>query len=273
MAITPTAPQSAMIRDRLTGPGDGNLPPPTVTGMPAGMPSARTLASVAADLRRPQPRARLAFQKTAAGELDSMSLVRIERETKLGLLGNKVQAKRLREVPLATQNKLIAQMGEHFFREWNEDDPQYDSPPAVESILRKRIAENKSNDFAVVKFNAENGELLHTARLCPRDSPRFDDTGPLGPDGKPTDKYGENWLADVYTGVDWRGIGLASKGIRDIQAHAKAQGLKEIYLYTTPDKKVHYYQELGFEVVGHENASEPGEPPNPQVIMRYRTGA
>lgn len=219
-------------------------------------------AAPRAALAKPDARQAAPLQPMTSLDGLATSTLRSLRLQRLAELGERVKTGKLGEVPPRDRGKLIQQMADRFTKEWSHVDENYADPASTASALMQRLQADAADEFVVAKHH--EGKLMSVARLTPRDDPPFNDTGPGG-----SDKYGNNWLADVYTEEHWRGIGLAAENIKTLQRHARDAGLKEMYLYTEPGHKVGYYAKLGFEKVGDEHAA-PGEP---VVIMRCKTGA
>ena len=103
----------------------------------------------------------------------------------------------------------------------------------------------------MLRYWVADREIIGSASLVAQD---MDDHPDLTP-----------WLADVFVKPDYRGRGIATSLIQQIESEAKSAGIPRLYLYTPDAAKL--YQKLGWRV--YEECEYKGVE---VVIMSKETG-
>jgi GNAT superfamily N-acetyltransferase len=122
----------------------------------------------------------------------------------------------------------IACIAEWYFTEW--DIPIH--------TITKKINAFKPNDFQFQVLMTLDNIPVATGGL-------YNHVGLL--DKEPKFKVYKNWLALVYTILEYRGKGFGALLCNYIQQHAKEMGLKEIFLFTHTAESL--YKRLGWQQV------------------------
>jgi GNAT superfamily N-acetyltransferase len=112
---------------------------------------------------------------------------------------------------------------------------------------------------------------VSTSTIVDRDEPAFSDTGPGG-----TDRYGDHWVANVFTSPEYRGNGHATAQITALQGIAVQRGWPHLWLYCRDqqdgvDLPKYYHDKLGFQKAREELVDDDGKMEK-ENIMRFDTG-
>lgn len=137
----------------------------------------------------------------------------------------------LKEAP-----EYLAQLAQWHHAEWTHLNPGLTLQERMEEMQDHLNADSVPTTFVAHKVSDATDQspiLLGSASVIANDM----DTKPeLRP-----------WLASVYVDVEQRKQGVGGALVKQVMAFAKANGVKDLYLFT-PDQK-HFYQNLGWQVI------------------------
>lgn len=133
-------------------------------------------------------------------------------------------------IPLSQQPQRAEEIAHFLFQEWHQLDNWADPLEVAERLHQRNLP--GSVGFTLLALS-DSGELSGTASVIEYEL-----------SDNPARRY---WLGEVFTLAEWRGQGIGSRLVNACIAHARQQGVAELWLYT-PDRQA-LYRRLGWREV------------------------
>ena len=115
---------------------------------------------------------------------------------------------------------------------WHHEEWSALNPGETIEQRKTRMQQYLNNRFIPSTFVARDKAVMGSASIVANDMETRTDLTP--------------WLASVFVAPEHRQKGIGKKLVLHVMNHAKNEGIKKLYLFTTDRKD--YYQRLGWEV-------------------------